>query len=288
LNTTNKVKVHLLDEPIDKMMLRPFYPNENVVWVDNIKESDFILAPSTSGHTSTSYLRMVNHPLFKQYEKKFAIYVNDDNPEFLYDNNKCTKWVAQPSRNKEENLKHNITTIPLIMSDHYDIDEKIISELRKNKKEYDFCFIGSTEVWNRNILKNIEHPRYYFEDTSNFTIYKNMDKKDKIDHIIAFLEKISKSKFVFCPRGGGSSSFRLYESMMVGSVPIVTGMNDYPFEDIVNWDNISIRTTLDGEGLKLAAKKTKEINYNSIRKNGIDFWDKYCKMENLYKWLTRK
>jgi len=282
-----KIKVHLLDTSTDKLMLRPFYPNENVLWVDDIKEADFILAPSTSGHTGMSYSRMTNHPLFAQYEDKFAIYVNDDNPEFLYDGKKCIKWVSQPSRNKEENKKHNITTIPLIMSDHYHIDEKTVSRLRENEKVYDFCFIGSVGCYNRDILKNIKHSKYYFEDTSNFTIYKDMDSKEKINHIITFLDKISKSKFVFCPRGGGSSSFRLYEAMMVGSVPIVTGMNDYPFEDIVNWDDFAIRTTLDSKGLKLAAKKTKEINYDLMRNNGIDFWEKYCKINNLYKWLTK-
>ena len=179
-----KYKVKLIGNVDNKLMLRPFYPNENVVWVDNIEDADFILAPSTSGHTSMSYSRMVNHPLFKQYENKFAIYVNDDNPEFLYDNNKCIKWVAQPSRKKEENIKHNIKTIPLIMSDHYHIDEKIISELRRNKKEYDFCFIGGTGYWNRDILKNIEHPRYYFEDTSNFDFF---NKKDELSHLQAVL-----------------------------------------------------------------------------------------------------
>jgi hypothetical protein len=75
--------------------------------------------------------------------------------------------------------------------------------------------------------------------------------------------------------------------MMVGSVPIITGMNDYPFDDIVEWDDFSIRTTLDSQGLKFAAKKTKEVDYNLMRENGISFWEKYCKMENLYKCLTK-
>ncbi len=283
----NKTKVYLLSKSTNKLMHRPFYPNKNVLCVDNIEEADFILAPSTCKNNSISYSQMINHPLFKKYENKFAIYVNDDDPGFLYDDKKCIKWVSQPSRNKEENAKHNITTIPLIMSDHYHIDDNTIARLRENKKIYDFCFIGSVGCYNRSILKNIEHPKYYFEDTSNFTIYTDMSKQDKIDHIIAFLEKISKSKFVFCPRGIGSSSFRLYEAMMVGSVPIITGMNDYPFDDIVKWDDFSIRTTLDSQGLKFAAKQTKEINYNLMRENGINFWEKYCKMENMYKCLTK-
>ena len=63
-------------------------------------------------------------------------------------------------------------------------------------------------------------------------------KNDKVERIKDFLNEVSLSKFTFCPRGNGSSSFRLFESLEAGSVPIITGMIDYPFRDKVDYKKI--------------------------------------------------
>jgi hypothetical protein len=57
-----------------------------------------------------------------------------------------------------------------------------------------------------------------------------------------FLRKTSESIFSLCPRGYGASSFRFYEALQLGAVPIfVTDKAWFPFDDVVDWDSFSIR-----------------------------------------------
>ncbi len=50
------------------------------------------------------------------------------------------------------------------------------------------------------------------------------------------------SNFSFCPRGFGPTSFRLYETLQLGTIPIYVweGEKWLAFEDRVNWDDIAI------------------------------------------------
>ena len=50
------------------------------------------------------------------------------------------------------------------------------------------------------------------------------------------------SNFSFCPRGFGSTSFRLYETLQLGTIPIYVWDEELwlPFQEIVNWDEFAI------------------------------------------------
>lgn len=63
---------------------------------------------------------------------------------------------------------------------------------------------------------------------------------------IKYLQEIKKSKFVFCPRGNGIDTHRLWETLYVGSIPIVKFDNnahhmflDLPILFVENWDCIT-------------------------------------------------
>jgi len=109
----------------------------------------------------------------------------------------------------------------------------------------------------------------------------------RIKKVTEFIRKLSVSKFCFTPRGAGSSSYRLYESLMVGTIPIITGMKDYPFSDKVDWDTFSIRADSQRDINELVenAKGLTEGEYKIMRQNGIDFWEQYCRLDNLHDWV---
>ncbi|BDA48178.1 probable glycosyltransferase At5g20260 at C-terminar half [Coccomyxa sp. Obi] len=50
------------------------------------------------------------------------------------------------------------------------------------------------------------------------------------------------SNFSFCPRGFGSTSFRLYETLQLGTIPIYVWEDDLwlPFQDIIDWNEFAI------------------------------------------------
>lgn len=56
-----------------------------------------------------------------------------------------------------------------------------------------------------------------------------------------FLRKTAESMFALCPRGYGASSFRTYEALQLGAVPVIIYDQDWrPFKHRVEWDDFSI------------------------------------------------
>jgi hypothetical protein len=143
------------------------------------------------------------------------------------------------------------------------------------------------------VFRDLHLPRYVFQETKPIYHLESHVKKEVLKD---FLRDIAKARFVFSPRGIGSSSFRAYQSLMVGSIPIITGMNDYPFKNEVDWDSFCFR---GGEGPKwseLSEKNLEEVTkltskamsisdeqYEEMRTGGMQFWDEYCRHDSLYK-----
>jgi hypothetical protein len=62
----------------------------------------------------------------------------------------------------------------------------------------------------------------------------------------SFIELAVKSKFCLCPRGYGLNSFRLYEAMQLGCVPVIITDEPYlPWKDELNWNEFSVLITPD-------------------------------------------
>lgn len=70
-----------------------------------------------------------------------------------------------------------------------------------------------------------------------------------------FISTTVKSRIALCPRGYGGSSFRFFEAMQLGTVPLLVGENDTrPFKKFIDWDSMSffvstvdkLPTLLDG------------------------------------------
>jgi len=221
-----------------------------------------------------------------ELNNKQYYYLNDDNPSLGYTTSDVS-FVAQPLYNKSTNKKFNVVAVPLMMTDEWSIMEEnpdIIQELRSVEKEYDYMFIGQCHYMGRQVFRTLKLDNYYFRENSKGIFH--LRAEDKKVELIKFLKEIAKSKFIFCPRGVGSSSFRLYQTMMVGSVPIETGMNDYPFDEEVDWDTFCIRGDLSN--LYSLIEKSKNINFEYFRNNGMEFWDKYCRHDEMKKRLEEK
>lgn len=55
-----------------------------------------------------------------------------------------------------------------------------------------------------------------------------------------YAETMGQSRFVLCPRGNGMSSYRLFETMQSGRVPVIIADSWVPCE-FVSWDDCSLR-----------------------------------------------
>jgi len=223
--------------------------------------------------------RPFSYSRYIEFESGSPLFLNDDAPEEAYRTSEMS-FVAQPA-DEELNKKHNVIPVPLMMTDEYEILQKnpdLIEKLRNTEKTFDYNFVGQCHYVGREVFRDLDLESYDFEENPK-GVY-GLPKDQKHVSLISFLYRIAKCKFVFCPRGVGSSSFRLYQSLMVGSIPIVTGMNDYPFKDEVDWDSFCIRGKLSD--LPALIEKSRSVDVEKMRENGMKFWDEYCEYENLY------
>lgn len=67
----------------------------------------------------------------------------------------------------------------------------------------------------------------------------------KSDYCMQYRDLMADSKFVLCPRGTGLSSYRLYETIAYGRIPIIISDN-YKLPEVgIDWRNLSIQVGED-------------------------------------------
>jgi hypothetical protein len=139
---------------------------------------------------------------------------------------------------------------------------------------YLFSFIG--RVVNcphvRNRVVRLEHPRAYLEDA-----WSHQSDSDK-----RYAGILQKSKFILCPRGYGASTWRLFETMRAGRVPVIIS-DEWLAPGGLEWDKFSIRVperevdripaALEAleevsEEMGLAARKAWEDNFSVAKSFG--------------------
>ena len=102
-----------------------------------------------------------------------------------------------------------------------------------------FSFIGSPSSRCREPLFTLGHPDAVVEQVRGFTFY-DPSSADFENRRARFREVLLRSRFVFCPRGRGTSSIRLYETLAAGRVPVIVS-DDWVQPRGPNWDDFSIR-----------------------------------------------
>jgi len=148
-----------------------------------------------------------------------------------------------------------------------DIPIPLIKEIKpKNKKKDILCsFMGLLE-WSSNRTRVRSKMFNALKDKKGF-YFNYGDIKD-------FVDITSRSVFTLCPRGYGRTSFRLYESMALGSIPIYIwdDIEWLPYKDKLDWNEFSISINIkeidklpeiiknhNTEIIKKKQKKLKEV-----------------------------
>lgn len=90
--------------------------------------------------------------------------------------------------------------------------------------EPDLLFSFSGQIQNhrcrRDILRIQTHPRAEVFDTSGKYLF-NCPPEERAFLRERYRQQLARTKFVLCPRGGGTSSYRLFEALAAGRVPVI-------------------------------------------------------------------
>jgi hypothetical protein len=156
-----------------------------------------------------------------QSKKYFTISQHDD---CVYENLPKNTTIFSMGGNK---VGKNIIPIPLICSP---------INYEKKQKEIKTSFVGSLTHPIRNKLFQT-----YKEDSDFFFKIKEWELLTNNSNVINFMDIMSKSIFSLCPRGYGKTSFRLYESMQLDSIPVYIYDESWlPWDNEICWSDIAI------------------------------------------------
>jgi hypothetical protein len=149
-------------------------------------------------------------------------------------------------------------------------------------KQYLCSFIGAYNIWYPSdirdrlyqLLKNNNKVYFKLKDSWFFNnlVYKKQIRQQTLSEHESYLEKIetveyntvlSDSVFSLCPEGTGPNTIRLWESMAVGSIPVMFE-NDWirPNIEGYNWDDFSI--TISTTDFKNVFEILKSISVDKI------------------------
>jgi hypothetical protein len=96
-----------------------------------------------------------------------------------------------------------------------------------------------------------------------------------------FAENILSSDYVLCVRGAGNFSYRLYETLSLGRVPILLDTDCVlPYEGLVDWDRFLVRIPLgevDNLGRRVAEFHAQlgPTGFKELQRAGRRFWEEW-------------
>ena len=117
----------------------------------------------------------------------------------------------------------------------------ITYDRRREPPELLFSFIGDLRgIPVREAIATITHPRGVIRDTGG----DPANDDDCAEPVHArfhqeFADTLANSKFSLCPRGAGTSTFRLFETMKAGRVPVILA-DDWVAPEGPAWDSFAL------------------------------------------------
>lgn len=167
------------------------------------------------------------HELVCRYPDKVAVYDERDRPIFTLPGAYASP-IARQVRTRA------VAPTPYLLLSRPAIDAGVEPDLL-------FSFRGMRSHPLRKAVLDLRHPRGVIEDSSQTLFLAGDDETDAHEAARArYAELLGRSKFVLCPRGHGTSSYRLYETMLAGRVPVVISDAWQP-PPSVDWDLCSVR-----------------------------------------------
>ncbi len=157
---------------------------------------------------------------------------------------------------------------------------------RGERKTIRCSFIGSFNTHPiRYVMSDLlkKEKGFYIEEV-------NTRQQDYSDSYKKFLGITEKSNFVLCPRGYGKTSFRLYEAMQLGCVPIyISDSHWLPFKQYLDWNSFSMIVTPDRikEIPEMVDGIISSGRYTEMRKSAVNVYNEYFTYEGCFKTIKR-
>ncbi|MFT4726090.1 MAG: hypothetical protein ACI9UN_000585 [Granulosicoccus sp.] len=173
-------------------------------------EADAILFVENTQFADLLFKALLKHPLVQEFEDKVFMYNEVDRPWDTLPGLYCCMTTNNFNPNRHRAFGYLHTPNPYIG----DIHEQDI------EKRWLYSFVGSMSHSCRRPIMRLRDDSGYVQDTSDFNVWDSYSSELEIRGQ-SYANILAASQFVLCPRGIGSSSIRLFETMRAGRVPVI-------------------------------------------------------------------
>lgn len=205
--------------------------------------------------------------------KYFTVSQFDDGPFEIFPNDTL---VFSAGGNREGD---DIIPIPLICSP---IPKNLIP---KKEKTIFASFVGSRTHYIRNdMCKYLRNKDEYLLNTSSWSPHVPMESLN------FFLDVTASSRFGLAPRGYGKQSFRFYEIMQLGVVPVyISDVHYLPWAEELDWNDFCVLIDEDDiRNIDEILKSISDMDYNKLLENGRKVYDEYFTLEGMFKNIVKR
>jgi hypothetical protein len=206
---------------------------------DEIKKHSVCSNPSQAdlvifiGSARARFSDITSSWMYKKYKKKSVIFYSGDKSIPILPG----VYVCLESRRSIRYRKSILSGYYLRVTDNYSMD------LNKdiNSAKYLFSFSGNAN--NHPARKRVcalpGHRSYLRDSSEDANQQDDGVDGDNIDRGVLYRDLMAESKFVLCPRGIGVSSWRLFETIRAGRVPVIIS-DSWIRPKGPSWDSFSI------------------------------------------------
>jgi hypothetical protein len=226
--------------------------------VDRPEDADLLLFVDVQFH-GWQMRALLDHPLRKRYGERCFVFCDTDRP-----------WCAMPGV---------YVSMPRGSFDWrwqrpwlYHRSPNVIERRPVQDADLLFSFVGGRNHAVRDGILALRHARSVVEDTTGFLFHRT-DGPDHATRVHRFQEVLVRSKFVVCPRGHGTSSFRLNETLAAGRVPVIVSDEWVPPPEL-DWDTFSIRVPERGVHGLPALLEAREAEFEDLARRAAEAYDR--------------
>lgn len=178
---------------------------------DEPESADIILFVENAEFDDYFYDRLLSDPLIEKYPGKCFIYNEVDYPWTVLPG----LYSSMPRRGFDRDY-HRVFTY-LFTANPYIARFK---DRASTEPRWLYSFQGAANHQVRRRIYRLSDSRAHIEDTGAFSIWQSAEEEVR-ERQRSYAATLYDSKYVLCPRGTGTSSYRLYETIQAGRVPVV-------------------------------------------------------------------
>lgn len=197
---------------------------------DSPEQADAVLFVENAQFYDYTYRKVKRHPLTRRFSNKVFIYNEVDKPFGGMPGLYCSMPISR------------IKAAQQMAFPYLSLPNAYVKDIHQwtGKQDWPFAFVGSISHRLRKRVMALQSFSEGVKDTSEFNVW-NASREERASQGRVFAEAMARSRFILCPRGIGTSSFRQFEAMQAARAPVIIS-DQWVAPPQVDWDfAISIR-----------------------------------------------